>query len=282
MRRKAKASPSSSLNVLRPPRTWTELHGKLWRKSVDPVSGEYRPRIAFRGMPNNYGNLKTGIQRITPDRNYKASTLGFLERRIIDTFRTYAHEQLPGGCSDWDVLLLGQHHRLPTRLLDWTASPYVALFFVTENPELDEKDGIVWCVSRHDTNDLLSGALKACVESQSGQLVSLQTLKKQFPEGLDDLDNCLESGILWFEPPSVASRIVNQYAFFSVMPRVEALQCEWLSLHPTLHWGVPVPAGLKKEIRRRLQVMNITDRTIYGGLEGIARWLRGYYSGWKG
>jgi hypothetical protein len=63
------------------------------------------------------------------------------------------------------------------------------------------------------------------------------------------------------------------------MPGVDSEQSAWFSKHPEWHWGVPVPVHLKKEVRRRLQVMNITERTIYTGLEGIAKWIRSYYSG---
>jgi hypothetical protein len=266
------------MNILDSPKDWEELNKALWRQSIDPNTREYRPHIAYRGTPEDYENLRTGIQRIgDPSRPDTLEQLAWRERRVIDTFATYAQEHLPTDFTDWEVILLGQHYRLPTRLLDWTASPYVALFFATEDLATLDRDGIVWCVSRIDTISALPSPFDAYLAEQSGKLFSLQTLRKHF-SGLPALDECSRDALLWFEPPSLSPRIVNQYAYFSIMPGVDNQQSVWFEKHPEWHWGVPVPARLKKDVRRRLQVMNITERMIYTGLEGIAKWIRTYYS----
>jgi hypothetical protein len=266
------------MNILNIPNTWDELNASLWRGSLDSY-GHYRPRIAFRGMAEDYGNLRTSLQRIGgPGKLHPASELSWRERRIIETFSTYARESLPAGFTDWDVILLGQHYRLPTRLLDWTSSPYVALFFATEDMAKFDRDGIVWCVSRVDTINTLPELLKQHLDSQSAKLFLLETLRTAFPGGLRQFDRDVpEEALIWFEPPSVSPRIVQQFALFSMMSGVDSEHWNWLQKHPTLHWGVPVPASLKMEIRQRLQVMNVTERTVYQGLEGIARWLGSFY-----
>lgn len=138
----------------------------------------------------------------------------------------------------------------------------------------------MWCVERHKTNRTLPSKLKHPLKQTKGQLLTIDILRKTFRNGLPqlDADKSVRDAFLWFEPPSLSPRIVNQYAYFSLMSGVSNRHDLWLDRHPHWYWGVSVPAGLKKEVRRRLQVMNITEHIIYTGLEGIARWLRSYYS----
>ena len=85
--------------------------------------------------------------------------------------------------------------------------------------------------------------------------------------------------MVWFEPASISQRIVNQYAIFSVMPGVESSQEDYLEKCSGLvAWRIPIPKHLKREISQRLEVMNLSHRTIYPGLDGIALWLNSYYA----
>jgi hypothetical protein len=235
--------------------------------------------VAYRGLSEDFGDLRTSLQRLGyPRPELPPDELRWRERRIIESFSKYARWRLTFGQSDWDVMLLGQHYRLPTRLLDWTSSPYAALFFCTEDPTKDDRDGVVWCVRRIETTRVLPRSFRDLHAGEKPTLLSLETFRKRW-ETLDDFDRQPADALLWFEPPSLNPRIVGQYAFFSVMPRVDGKACDWLKAHPKMYWKVRVPATLKPEVRQRLQVMNVTERTMYPGLEGIARWLRAYYGG---
>ena len=78
--------------------------------------------------------------------------LATIERRLVDTFRNYSQEHHPELNTDWEVLSLARHYQLNTRLVDWTLSPYVALFFAAEKHP--DEDGVIWCVDRKKTRDL--------------------------------------------------------------------------------------------------------------------------------
>jgi hypothetical protein len=67
------------------------------------------------------------------------------EREVIDDFRREALPYLrfiPNN--DWQWLAVAQHNRLPTRLLDWSKNPLVALWFAVSEPTQEGKPGIVW------------------------------------------------------------------------------------------------------------------------------------------
>jgi hypothetical protein len=83
--------------------------------------------------------------------------------------------------------------------------------------------------------------------------------------------------VLFFEPPSIDARIVNQYALFSLMSDPAASIAEWLSGHPNLVRRVVIPAHLKWEVRDKLDQANVTERVLFPGLDGLSRWLTRHY-----
>jgi hypothetical protein len=82
---------------------------------------------------------------------------------------------------------------------------------------------------------------------------------------------------LFFEPPSLDDRIVNQAAVFSAMSSATASLHEWLGEHPELYRKVVIPAELKWRIRDHLDQANMTERVLFPGLDGLCRWLGRYY-----
>jgi hypothetical protein len=84
--------------------------------------------------------------------------------------------------------------------------------------------------------------------------------------------------VAFLEPPALDERIVNQYALFSLMPSPHARMDEWLGGHEELVRRIVLPAGLKWEVRDKLDQANITERVLFPGLDGLATWLKRYFS----
>lgn len=87
-----------------------------------------------------------------------------------------------------------------------------------------------------------------------------------------------EDFVVFFEPPSIDDRIINQYAFCSVMSGADGVLDAWFARHPGIWRKIVIPAALKWEIRDKLDQSNITERVLFPGLDGLSRWLKRHYS----
>lgn len=99
--------------------------------------------VWYRGHGDNSYTLKPTLFR-----NDAYSTIeGVIEveSRMMDAyeFGVPTYEHLLGDCK-WDRLFLMQHYRMPTRLLDWTASPLVAAFFALKTVPPIRKKAQIW------------------------------------------------------------------------------------------------------------------------------------------
>jgi hypothetical protein len=251
--------------------SWTELNERLYEESWKEDLRRFRSDFAFRGMAQAAHTLPTSLKRLNGD-------YAELEGHLLRNLRKYAHRDAVPGDSVWNWLALAQHHGLPTRLLDWTYSPYVAMHFATEDVEQYEYDGVIWCVDYVKTKELLPIKLKEILQKEGSNVFTVEMLSSAAKtlEGFERSDPA--DFVVFFEPPSLDDRIVNQYALFSMMSNPATDLDQWLTDHPELYRRIIIPHSLKWEVRDKLDQANITERVLFPGLDGLSRWLKRHYS----
>jgi hypothetical protein len=197
---------------------------------------------------------------------------------LLRNFRKYAHGLAGARFHDsvWHWLTLGQHHGLPTRLLDWTYSPFVALHFATADPGQAGEDAAVWCVNFVEANRRLPRRLARILEAEGSDALTVEMLAGL--QALHDFDALGSDPFLAFlDPPALEERMLHQSALVSLMSSPAARLDAWMRQHPGLVRRVRIPAALKWEIRDKLDQANINERILFPGLDGLARWLGRYY-----
>lgn len=248
---------------------WSHLNEVLFDEPAHPELGRYRSNFAFRGVSSSNYDLSTTLMRL---RGEYAS----LESHIIRGFQKYAHQELANERSIWNWLSLAQHHGLPTRLLDWTYSPFVAAHFATD--QNFDQDGAIYRVNFSETNRRLPPHLRSVLGETKARVFTTVMLDEAVPT-LSEFDKSKDSpSVVFFEPPSLDARIVNQYAMFSAMNDPKLAMDQWLEDDPSVFQKVVIPAELKWEIRDKLDQAGINERMLFPGLDGLCRYLTRYYS----
>ena len=249
--------------------SWLELQEAVFRNTWQPSLGRHRSNYVYRGAPRATHGLETSLQ-----------TGGFEahERHLLTSFRKYALRSPVHGDWVWNWLSLAKHHGLPTRLLDWTYSPYVAMHFATHDPRHFEEDAAIWCVDYRKTNELLPKALRKVAENEDVNILTTELLNS-VATTLEQFDSLAkEPFVVFFEPPSLDERIVNQFALFSLPSDPRLSLQTLLEGRDDTHLKVIVPAKLKWEIRDKLDQANITERVLFPGLDGLSQWLKRYFT----
>lgn len=254
------------------PANYSEFQDMLYDISLTQ-HGRYRSNYIFRGVGNKGWGLETSLQRMG---NHAAA----IERPLLRNFLKYAG---PGEVAS-DALLfqlaLAQHHGLPTRVLDWTTSPRVASHFALSNEKHFDVDGAIWCIDVANARRVLPSTLGAILTEEDAFVFSVEMLNRF--KSLSEFDAIDRKGefVIFFEPPSLDGRIVNQGAVLSMMPGPE-FDLKTYILRPEnkdLVKRIIIPAKIKWELRDKLDQDNVSERMLFPGLDGTARFLTRYYS----
>lgn len=184
-------------------KSWDDLYKRLYAESWQSDLKRFRSKFVFRGVSDSTYDLSTKLMRL-------GGNFENIEYRLLTNFRKYAYHQNQFSGSDWEWLALAQHHGLPTRLLDWTFSPYVALHFATQNSGHYDRDGAIWCVNFVESHKLVPDSPLNGVDHYFGidvrsTVFSIELLNHMFahPNVLRGLGDCSSAGneyVLFFEP----------------------------------------------------------------------------------
>ena len=244
-------------------------------QKFDTQIGRLRSAYFFRGLPDVNFRLTTSLRmnckQLSPE----------LEPAILRAFTKYASMDDPTlSASVWKQMMLGQHHGLPTRLLDWTRSPLIALHFANSEgnlDKLDKRDSVVWRFDMKDVNRFLPEKYADVLAREKTFIFSLDGLSS-VAHSLEEYDQDMGgNAFVNIEPPSIDQRIVNQYSFFSVIPTGITDIEDYLDKHTEHTVRYVIKKEIRWDVRDLLDQYNISERMIFPGLDGLSKSLARHY-----
>lgn len=231
-----------------------ETHLKSWREFHDVIQKFLDlPNYVFRGQRMADWLLEPSLARIIKGR----SEIPEIMRSHLETFKLASRGRRganpPELHTEDDWWSLGQHHGLATPLLDWSSSPYVALFFAFCDPQPPDQSDYCAVYALNTTR-------------VSDKVDALTIGKSDSPE------------VVSFIRPNTDenSRLVAQAGMFSRSP-INVDITSWVSKHfkgessKVILMRVLIPSKDRLECLKALNIMNINHSTLFPDLYGAGK-----------
>ncbi len=254
------------------PSSWEQLKEWFFALSIGPI---------FRGQSDSAWALSSSLERTIQSTPTKAA----VEVPMVRKFASRA-EHFSGNDTSGETFLgklaLMQHHGAPTRLLDWTRSPYVAVFFAIEDAFDSDGHCAVWVLSDNwcKTKSVLRIREKlGLTKDQLGMDIDF-SLEENLIKYVFNLN---ESLIVPIVPGRLNQRIAAQQGMFvcqgdiykSFMRNLADLGEEDL---PRKMYKIVIPNKWRPRILHDLRLMNIGPDSLFPDLDGFARSIKLDYS----
>jgi hypothetical protein len=255
----------------------------------------------YNGVEVFYRGTDRIYPRVLPSL-FRSDTLRRAEKDLFNSILASHPDSFRDDTTTLDKLVRMQHHGLPTRLLDITSNPLVALYFASISPEKDDGDGEVVRFEfrsvdvKYPDSDRASvmGNLARLTAHQKQQLnTSLQQNAFNRLTALKPLLHFICQEKPYFEPAikpehidgimvirgkhSNARIIAQSGAFllfgermeFESSPKGQDIRLQKFSIEK----------DAKKAIRKELDELNINERTLFPGLQSTAAYLKMKFDG---
>lgn len=176
------------------------------------------------------------------------------ERDVFERFKHSAIPKYPQFSSDWDLLAIAQHCGCPTRLLDFTFNPFVALYFACKDAlKVDGVDGTVYAV--RIGNKPYQNMQHTRDTTPIGPTIVYETARR-------------------LRPPAVHPRIDAQQSVFLIVPEPD----KPLEAQISRSWlveRVNVPHAAKEALRKQLGAVGFVHSRLGADLDALGDELAG-------
>ncbi|WP_081786149.1 FRG domain-containing protein [Halomonas sp. BC04] len=231
----------------------------------------------YRGHSNSSWSLRSTLERGCGN-NFNKEFAGNYEKHACEEFSSRFHlydkeNVSPKSLLEW--LALMQHYGVPTRLLDFTSSPYAALYFALEDyDKINRPDMALYCLNY---TELMEKSLELIKAEDNHFSETRATINGRKDEIFEECVERFNRNILWVtEPQRLNARIDRQAGCFvlsgdkgkSIQAVIDEEAYSEVGIRKLVISGV-----LFENIFALLRKMNISGKSIYGDLVGLSRSL---------
>jgi FRG domain len=225
---------------------------------------------AFRGQADASWPLESSLTRYLKTFGGPPNGWSARETKILHTFKRKAHlllSRTPEESETLEWLALMQHHGAPTRLLDFTWSPYVAAFFALEKATAD---AAIWAISSGPSvpnyrGFYISALLDRVLGVQHPTMLAAEIQRKADEEKMP--------AALMGEPVLMNQRMTTQAGTFIIPTTRIDVPVESVVSRSSVLKVKLITKSLRKQTMDRLYNMNINNATLFPGVDGLARSL---------
>lgn len=272
------------------PRFYSQERAATWKEFVD-WQDQLQGSWCFRGQGEFDWGLCTSLDRAIRREERTQSTHSIWHgnrstelREVLFHFKLQAHLYLNYLPTDDDVaswIALMQHHGAPTAFLDWTESPYVAMYFAIEEQREPGKRSALWAVDL----DWLERAGRKLLKAGE------ETLAPEPRTRAERINHLLTRTVLGPERETVTIRIDPMKSNERIATQQGILLCRLYHeatfgqtlMSMLMHSGIPdqpvirkleVEGSVRSDCLHKLRAMNIHRTSLFPGLDGFGKSLR--------
>jgi type I restriction enzyme M protein len=236
-----------------------------FRGTKDPVE-DMRPTVARSWQRNQRIRRQLGEAPRLELWEYEARLIEALQRRSLPFLET-----VPDCHLSW--LAVAQHHQLPTRLLDWSRNPLIALYFAATDRDRhddveDWRDVSVFVWQLGPTPDI------------DDYVLPLDRVRSMRPAGPGLVEDALprsSTGMVLFSPPMISSRFASQEGLFSFEQEISARTFTEAAADRGLDLTrIVVPGPCRLLLLRQLNRLGVETGKLFPDLPGLCahqRWV---------